>query len=259
MNPITPPRPKSQRKTQLYTPKTPFSTQKPTGNTSNIFNSPSRSHEDHNSTSSSHNSSMGILSPLETPHRKSRRTMSTNINASPSSLLGSALELGSTQSKFLFPPTPSTIGSGRVKSFPLKEAKEFSKKKLNFDLMLSDSVLKTDNIDTEIEIQRTPGKNIITEGLINKWHGEEHCEQDGESDDAEFLKPARPLTNPFISQPGEKKQTELVLKRNDKPLTSIVLINKKGEKIIRDLTQDEDEGDEDDMEDYFQRKSALRN
>lgn len=217
MQPLTPPRLKNQPRSSVpYTPKTPFG-KKSDKSSSSVLSPPQTS-------------SNTLLTPGPTPRHSSRKRkeLGDAINIVPSS---------GTQ-RTLFPPTPSTIGSGRSKVnhiliSPLRKSEDedvtstFStKRKLKFELD------EEDDEDEKVESigQKTPGAQLITEKLINQWNNEIPVD---ESDGEEFIT-RKPLVNPFMT-----KSSGPAIKRNLPKQTEITLINKKGEKIIRKLTEEE--------------------
>lgn len=215
MQPLTPPRRKNQSRTSVpYTPKTPFG-KKSDKISSSVLSPPQTL-------------SNTLLTPGPTPRHSSRKRkeLGDAINIVPSS--------GSQRT--LFPPTPSTIGSGRSKVnhiliSPLRKLEDEdsstnfnTKRKLKFELD------EEEEEEDELIGGKTPGAQLITDKLINQWNNEFPID---ESDEAEFIT-KKPLVNPFVT-----KNSGPVMKRNLPKQTEITLINKKGEKIIRKLTQEE--------------------
>ncbi|KAH3672426.1 hypothetical protein WICMUC_004262 [Wickerhamomyces mucosus] len=241
MNPVTPPRPKT-RKQQLYTPKTPFH-KSSNSNPFFVYNDAQvidRTKQDQLEPT--------FLSPVQTPFKSKKKS------------LGDTLDLGLTSQKFLFPPTPSTIGSGRSKNISIINNRELPKKKLQFETKLNSEEEEEEKITIEEshenEINTTPKGKLIDEEFVNKLQNS--FDSDDSDIDEEFIT-RKKLINPFMTSDNVEKNNDddnnsnniegFVIKRKnlDKPLDQITLINKRGEKIIRKLNESFNEIDDEDF------------
>lgn len=241
MPPVTPPREVQHARAPLLTPHTP-----PPGFMTDL-SPPVRSQSNQKDgrsqriTSSAKSPLRQLYTPAKTPRHRKKHA------------LGDGFQLQNQQchisTRALFPPTPSSIGSGRIKDLKLGHlaSPEYKfKKRLNFEEPTS----KLDELDDEDDvggfiIPKTPSAKVITDELKRSW-----CEEipngAGDDDGEVFIKRAE-LHNPFISSSSPSK--EFQIKRPLKPLDKIVYVNKKGEKIIKDAGKFEDD-DEDDDGDY---------
>lgn len=202
MQPVTPPRTKRSVNTKgLYTPNTPFGKK-----IDKLQQSPKLLNKQA--------SSVSIISPSLTPrHRSSKK-------------LGDALIIGSssTSSRALFPPTPSTIGSGRTKNV-LATNNKSSPIQVKRRLMFEESEEEND----DEPLLKTPTKNLINDELIKEWNTEKF---EDDNNDEIIIKKAE-FINPFITNDSDKDKS-FQIKKNHNP-NELILINKKGEKIIKPL------------------------
>jgi hypothetical protein len=227
MQPTTPPRTRrfnnSSQTKGLYTPKTPF------GKTMDKALQSSETLNKRASASS-------IISPGLTPrHRSSKK-------------LGDAFMISSstTTSRSLFPPTPSTIGSGRSKTnnllLPQAQLSPVDQNRVQLDespipvptkrkLIFEESEEEEDLEDLEqydSDVLKTPSKKLISDDLIKEWNREQYkTDNDGEVS----IKQGS-LVNPFMT--SSSTSDKFNLKRNHNP-GELILINKKGEKITKQL------------------------
>ncbi|CCH41809.1 Translation initiation factor IF-2 [Wickerhamomyces ciferrii] len=242
MQPLTPPRiQKPSKSSALHTPKTPFGKK-----LDKIIQSPP-------STSNQEHLSIGNnpLTPGPTPRHSSRKkkelgdAINFNLRGSSSSNTNNS-SLGIQRS--LFPPTPSTIGSGRskvnhslispIRKIELEDHEPTNtmttKRKLKFDIDLEQD--ESEEEEEQNGSGLTPGGQLITEKLVKEWNNE--IPSNGfDSDDEEFIS-RKPLINPFLTKNNNNKSGSVINKNLPKQ-TEITLINKKGEKIKRTLTEDE--------------------
>lgn len=231
MQPVTPPRSarSSRKQTVLpYTPPTPFPTKSPRKvvKPSSQTLSPVKLRSSH------------LQTPNPTPRHRKKNTQGL--------LLGDAFNFHSTSTtRTLFPPTPSTVGSGRSKDVfksPLRQRVEHSpvsrmldspeqelsvgitKRKLLFNI---ESDGDDEGMDVEVtEPPMTPEKKVISREMAEQWV--EQVPVSVEDDDVFIEK--KSLVNPFITSTSPK---EFVLKRPTKPLDFVEYVNKKGDKIVK--------------------------
>lgn len=216
MQPLTPPSVKTQPRSSVpYTPKTPFG--KKLEKVTAVQSPPTQINPN------------SLLTPGPTPRHSSRKRKE----------LGEAINLAgaTTSQRTLFPPTPSTIGRGRSKNYPVSPIRKSTLDNDDISSLKTKRKL-TFEIDEEEELEtgnKTPGAQLITDKLINKWNDEVPSDlSDADDDEDEFIS-RKPLVNPFMTKSSEGP----VIKRNLPKQTEITLINKKGEKIIRKLTEEE--------------------
>lgn len=215
MHPSTPPTLKNQPRSSVpYTPKTPFGKKlekasiqsPPPPQITSSLNAP--------------------LTPGPTPRHSLKKRKE----------LGEAFNLGAatTSQRTLFPPTPSTIGRGRSKNYPVSPIRKPTLEEDDLSSLKTKRKLTFEIEREEEEGNKTPGAQLITNKLINEWNNEIPSENDDEDDDKELLISRKTLVNPFMT-----KSNGPIIKRNLPKQTEITLINKKGEKIIRKLTEEE--------------------
>lgn len=144
----------------------------------------------------------------------------------------------------LFPPTPSSVGSGRIKDClrvkvdDSPENRLLGKKRLEFNGMEP--------------APSTPTGAMITNEMKTKWVEQiPECSSDGEEGD--IIKEAK-VFNPFLSQEEPK---EFVLKRPSEPLNKVEFVNKKGQKIIKAAGRLDDDAEFDLLGSKSQKKRVT--
>lgn len=126
-------------------------------------------------------------------------------------------------------PLPLTIGSGRVigrkdaghlaPSMPLPEAHHA------FILKISPDFLFEEEVGPELVTPNTPGPQMITEELVDQWHGklfkqvDSSSEEDNDSDDdwGSELKKPKQLKNPFVESSSSSIVTQTKRQRRVNP------------------------------------------
>lgn len=125
-------------------------------------------------------------------------------------------------------PTHSTVGSGRHK---LKAPISFSE----YGPDASPTRLRRKRMD----ILRTPGAQLITDDLVEKWHGKlrapSDSESDGESHESHESRESRVPVNPFLGAPTKRHEIQSLVDYS----THAEYVSKTGERTVVELTEEQ--------------------
>lgn len=211
----------------------------------------------------SHSKNINLISP-NSPFNGSSKSSLSVLNKNT---IKKKVEL---TPKAIFPPTPSTIGSGRKKNYHLNlnlntiplptaspnvrsisrnidleidntneitgEDTNNSKRRLNFENLSSDSEREEDELPKAVF--KTPGKQLITDDLAKKWNNKDDFSDDEDQDGEIFIKNA-PLKNPFITNETAGSDEFKIKRKNVQNIDDreIIYINKKGERLISNFNK----------------------
>ncbi|ONH68344.1 Protein SIC1 [Cyberlindnera fabianii] len=180
-----------------------------------------------------------LQTPNPTPRHRKKNSLATS-----GQLLDDAFTFHNT-TRTLFPPTPSTVGSGRTKTdvfkSPMKSRVEESPSISGASVMRSPEVnnisvakrrltfnVESDEDEEVKDAPTTPEGKVISRSLAEKWA--EDIPERMEEDTDVFIE-KKTIVNPFVTNDGGSK--EFILKKPSKPLEFVEYVNKKGEKIVK--------------------------